>query len=169
MTTLTDNWQEIGEGALTVQLQEGLNAWICPGTEPPTTNDNYIIINPKNREYQYGGSLKVYGRVAENSQGIRTRIAVIPNSGDITRTLEDGQYFDLRAGTIGNGFIQAGDNEAYVICSWDITGTSELIAFKNVEKSEIAGNLCLISTGTALRIKNLMGKTVIVNCNINYR
>jgi len=168
--TLTDEYQQIGEGSLTATMSEGRNAWISTGTAPPETDAGYTILKPGGGAYRYTGSLKTFARIAPNSSGVRTKLSVVEEEGDRTQEVPNGGSIYFPLSTIGNGFIQVGDDEERCDVSWKASGEPEIISSsENVTKGDAPGNLCLFAESGKLTVKNNLGSTKIITYRINYR
>lgn len=75
---LTNEWVELGEGPLTVQLISGNAFWVYNGGSAPTTDDNYMVIETRGNFYSYGGSEKTFGKIGEPYSSIApVKVAVL--------------------------------------------------------------------------------------------
>ena len=168
--TLTDDWQQIGQGAITVDMEEGRNAWAYSGLVAPLSNNNCIIISPQRPQHKYSGPLKTFARVAENSQGVRTRVTVTEEEEDRDKFLEVGETITLPLNTVGNGFMQAGDNVAHAHFTWDTTGYPEISSSSdNVSNTDTPNKICIFKEDNVVTIKNNLSQSILVSRHIKYR
>jgi len=168
--TLTDDWQKIGEGSSSIEMLEGLNAWIYTGAAEPAGDDEYSVLAFKFPQHRYQGNLNLYAKVADNSAGVRTRLSVTPEGNVDTVSIDDDAYIDLPETTTGNGFAQLGNNEAWAQFSWSQDGTPVLmISSANVSDSDEADKLCFFAHDNGVRIRNRLGAPKELTYQINYK
>jgi hypothetical protein len=103
--TLSDSWQKVGEGSNSIEMLEGINAWVYVGSSSPVDDSNYTILAFKDPHFKYSGNLNLYAKVADNSAGIRTKISVTKEGDSNTFELADGAYIDLPGSTTGALFF----------------------------------------------------------------
>jgi hypothetical protein len=167
--TLTDEWQKIGEGSSSVEMLEGVNAWIYAGSSEPQADDDYTVLAFKSPWFRYQGNFNIYAKIADNSEGARTRLSVVKEGNIDTLSLADGESADLPESTTGNGFAQLLNNEAWAQVSWSQDGTPTLMAKSdNVASADEADKLCFFAHENGVRIKNNLGATKELTYQINY-
>ncbi len=169
IATLTGDWQKVAEGSASIEMLEGLNAWIYAGSAEPAGDAEYTVLAFKSPWFRYQGNLNLYARIADNSAEVRTRVSVVKEGNIDTLSLADGESADLPESTTGNGFAQLLNNEAWAQFAWSLDGTPTLMTKSdNVSGSDEADKLCFFAHENGVRIKNNLGAAKELTYQINY-